>query len=118
MIALLSCCGFAGAASFILSPSHTVQAAVDSLDEMFLKAETEPNRETRIGLWRTLLARPDVIEGKTGNATITASRIKAAIIEDYLQLYKDEKDVDHLEKAKEFIRTGYSQPADKAGVAS
>ena len=116
IVALLSVAALTATAGFVLSPSQTVLAAAPtagSLEGLFLKAEAEPNRETRIGLWRELLARADVAGDKTGSTTITAARIKAAVIEDYLQLYKKEKDVDHLKKAQDFINGIYAQPADK-----
>lgn len=117
---LLSCVvavGLAVTTGGILSVSGTVYVAdpgINSLESAFLKAEAEPNLETRIDMWRKLLANPDVAGNKTDNPTITSTRINAAIVENYLQLYRKEKDLDHLEKAEDFIRAGYTQPTEKA----
>jgi hypothetical protein len=88
-------------------------AASEDIAEIFLKAETIPDREKAIELWQTLLANPDIKNGEAG-PVFAARNIKAAILEDYLRLYFKERDIDHLEKAKAFISTSYAENSHKA----
>lgn len=82
-------------------------------EQKFLEAETLEDREKGIELWKSLLADLEK-EGKPENPAISPRYVKAAVIGNYLSLYDEERDMDHLEKAREFIRASFDDRKEKA----
>lgn len=109
-VALLTLALLAGVSGF----ASVGQAQEVSLEKQFLEAEAEKNREKSIEIWKTILQRPDLAEQAKSNPIYAEFRIKATIIEDYLNLYREEQDIDHLQKAKAYIFEAFTEPTDKA----
>lgn len=87
--------------------------AMSALEKTLLQAETSADKEQGIALLKTLLSDPKVQTEEAGK-TVSADYIRAAVVESYLDLFANEQDADHLEKARVFARQAYDLPYDKA----
>ncbi len=105
LLATAACIGAAGLA--------VAQNGASEAEQLFLQAESSPNPEQSINILKGMLERPDV--AKANEAAIYApARIKALIIEDYLHVFRKQKDADQLEAAKSFAQSSYTDPGQRA----
>jgi parallel beta-helix repeat protein len=89
------------------------QTLSDPLEKKFFEAETAADKEQGIELFKSLLSEPGIRDAKSKGA-LAPEKIRAAIIGAYLDLYAKENDVDHIEKARTFIRSSKAGNAEKA----
>ncbi|MFA7276770.1 MAG: NosD domain-containing protein [Pseudobdellovibrionaceae bacterium] len=104
-----------GAGGVCIVPQAAYAASADTgIERLLLNAEAETDKEKSIQMLRALLGRDDLAAASASQPALSAWRIRAAIVENYLFLYRAEKDMDHLEKVQDFIRTSYSKKDEQA----
>lgn len=100
----------AGGGSCFAQQAETLS---DPLEKKFFEAETAADKEQGIALFKSLLSEPGILEGKSKGA-LAPDKIRAAIVGAYVDLYTKEQDIDHIEKARAFIRYSEAGNAEKA----
>lgn len=98
----------------VLCAHHPVYAqATESIESQIIAAESMPDKERAIGIWKSLLGQSGALE-KSSKIFSSASYVRAEAVADYIILYQKEGDIDHLVKAKDFIRSMSSNPEERA----
>lgn len=87
--------------------------SLSGLEKRVLEAESVQDKEKSIALWKEILS--GLEKGRdSGNPAISAPYARASVVGAYMALHAKERDFDHLEKAREFIRSAYADPEERA----
>lgn len=105
--------GVLGGMFCLTQDAVSAPSALSPAEQRLLAAETEPNKEKAIELLKPFLTQTEIVENASKPA-FTPEHIKSEIVENYLSLYFKEHDIDHLQKARAFIKAQYLTAAERA----